>query len=98
MRLSHLRAALALWERFESSVRYIFGDRTGNSNADRILKALREHGSTPQAWITGELFDGNTPAEQVRLALGLLAKYKLAKSRIDDATGGRPATIWEAIE
>ena len=39
--LVHLEAALEVWRYCAASVRYIFGDRTGDATADRILEALR---------------------------------------------------------
>ncbi len=37
----HIEAALALWEYVERSCAYIFGNTTGNPDADVILKALQ---------------------------------------------------------
>ncbi len=37
----HLRAALALWGYSARSVAHVFGDSTGNGDADAILRALR---------------------------------------------------------
>ena len=42
VRLPHLMAALAVWDYCEASARYIFGDATGDSVADRIMEGLRQ--------------------------------------------------------
>ncbi len=41
---AHLRAALATWDYCQRSARHIFGDRTGDADADKILEALRRPG------------------------------------------------------
>src|SRR5262249_24552772 len=42
--VERLRAALAVWGYVECSSRYIFGDSTGNADADKLLEALRAAG------------------------------------------------------
>ena len=42
----HLEAALAVWAFCEASTRFIFGDVTGDTIADAILRALRSAGAT----------------------------------------------------
>jgi hypothetical protein len=44
IRVPHLKAALEVWRYSEDSARFIFGDQTGNAEADAILFALREAG------------------------------------------------------
>ena len=46
IRPEHHRAALAVWNYCDRSARWIFGTATGDSNADRILIALRAAGSS----------------------------------------------------
>ena len=41
----HLEAGLAVWAFCEASTRYIFGDVTGDTVADAILRALRSAGA-----------------------------------------------------
>jgi len=92
IRIEHLKAALALWEYAERSVRYVFGDRTGNPVADRIMEALRDH---PDGMTTEEirdLFSRHRTAEkdgalEMLLRLGRIVREKLP-------TGGRPTTIY----
>lgn len=42
----HLEAALAVWAFCDASTRFIFGDVTGDTIADAILRALRGAGAT----------------------------------------------------
>ena len=88
----HLEAALALWEYTETSARFIFGDRTGDPVADRILAALRVQGEMTDTEINN-LFGRNMKAARTQAALELLRD----SGRVVPATReteGRPATIW----
>lgn len=93
VRRPHLEAALALWKYCEDSAAFIFGNNTGNPVTDRILKAL---GNTPEG-MTGKdlhaLFDRHRSAEEIAIALRLLAERGLVKSQ-KEQTGGRPTERW----
>lgn len=89
----HLIAALSLWEYVEATVRYIFGDATGDGTADTILRALRSQGPMTQTGIYDGLFGSKRSAERIAQALSLLTEAGLASSQ-EIETGGRPATIW----
>ncbi len=90
----HLRAGLALWERCEASVRYVFGDLTGDPIADTILRALRTQGPMPLAAIN-RLFSSHAASERVARALNTLLDAGLVLCE-QVTTGGRPATVWKA--
>ncbi len=91
----HLLAALALWEYCEASVRYIFGDATGDPIADRILSALRRNGSMAQNEVV-DLFGRNVGAARLSQALEtLVSAGRIRSTRVE--TGGRPRTVWEAV-
>jgi hypothetical protein len=95
----HLEAALALWDYSASSLLYIFGDRTGNDIADRILAALREGGDHSQEEISN-LFKRNVPAARIQFALSQLKSLRLADSYPDPNPGhisGRTKTFWKAL-
>jgi hypothetical protein len=95
VRAPHLLAALALWTRAEASVRYIFGDSTGDPIADTILRALRGQGPLDQTAIR-DLFNRHVKAGRLALALDQLSESGLV--RCDKAaTGGRPTTTWTAL-
>jgi hypothetical protein len=90
----HLRAALALWEYAEASVRFIFGTDTGDPLADDILRSLR---ASPNGLTRAEinnLLGRNQSAAAIGKALALLQQHRLAHCRQDRSTGGRPAERW----
>ena len=91
----HLMAALALWEYAEASARYIFGDATGDSLADKIMEALR---ATPEGLTRTDirnLFKNNQTGNRIEQALALLLKVGRARST-SEASGGRPVERWFA--
>ena len=96
VRREHIEAALALWEYAEESARYIFGDATGDPEADEILDALRAaraRGLTRTE--IRDLFQRNKSAERINRALALLIKIGKA-APISEGTGGRPVERWFA--
>jgi hypothetical protein len=95
VRGKHLLASLALWERAEASVRYIFGDATGDPVADTIMSALRAQGELSQTAIR-DLFSRNVKADRIARALSILAEAGLVASETAE-TGGRPSTTWRAL-
>jgi DNA replicative helicase MCM subunit Mcm2 (Cdc46/Mcm family) len=60
----HLRAALALWDYSEASIRYIFGERLGDPLADELQGALRERSEGMTKTQIRDLFTRNKSAEQ----------------------------------
>lgn len=94
IRLAHINAAIALWDYAEASARYIFGDKTGNPCADRILSALRSHGAMSETDLSA-LFHRNTKAARIYQALDLLQRARLIHSFVVEETGGRKKTMWE---
>ena len=94
VRLEHLRAALALWDRCEASVRFIFGDATGDAVADTVLHALQVQPLELTA--IRDLFSRHVKAERLAEALTLLAEAGLATSE-KIQTSGRPSTTWRAV-
>ena len=92
----HLEAALALWQYAEESARYIFGDATGDPEADQILEALR---AADEAGMSRtqlrDLFGRNKKAGRINRALALLLKSGRV-CREHEETGGRPSERWFA--
>ncbi len=88
----HLEAGLAVSQYAQDSVRRIFGDRTGDPLADRILELLRPTGSMTRDDLrnaTGR----NYPAQRLDDAVqNLLGMGFLTVTTHE--TGGRPATIY----
>jgi hypothetical protein len=91
---AHLRAALALWEYAEQSVRDIFGTLTGDPVADRIEATLADRDYTRNE--LRELFDRNVPAARLEAALSLLADDGRVTVR-REATAGRPRDVWTLV-
>jgi hypothetical protein len=95
VRPPHLRAALALWEYCERSVRYIFGDSLGDAVADDLLRLLR---SSPDGLTRSDITNylgRNQSSERIGRALGLLLQGRLVR-REQQETGGRPVERWFA--
>ncbi len=88
----HLEAALALWQYAEDSVRLIFGDATGDSIEDTIVRAVRTVGEIRDTEISG-IFGRNvqairlTLAKQTAQANGLIHLQK-------KSTEGRDVSWW----
>lgn len=89
----HLLAALALWDYCEQSARYIFGEATGDTVADRILEALRGQGVMSETEIYRDLFQRNVKSVRIHRALGTLQRSRLIEGVIEE-TGGRKKTVW----
>ncbi|MDO8137457.1 MAG: CHC2 zinc finger domain-containing protein [Candidatus Brocadiales bacterium] len=72
----HLEASLALWDYVEESVRYIFGNATGDPMADRIWESLRQNPEgLSRNKIYSSLFGGNVKAERIDRAVGFLLSH-----------------------
>jgi Bifunctional DNA primase/polymerase, N-terminal len=78
IRVEHLRAALAVWDYAEASVRAIFGPALGDTTADAILRVLR---ATPAGLSRTDLFalfGRHTSAAELARALGMLRSASCA--------------------
>ncbi len=96
IRREHILAALALWEYAEESARYIFGDASGDPEADTILEALRVNRSNGLTRTNiRDIFGRNKNAERIGQALALLSKLGKAYQEYEE-TGGRPVERWFA--
>jgi hypothetical protein len=74
IRLEHLRAALAVVEYSEATVKSIFTENgTGDDTVDRILNALKVKPSgLTQSQVFTEVFQKNKPAKEIERALQLM--------------------------
>jgi hypothetical protein len=97
VRLSDLKAALALWRYCEESARLIFGARLGDKVADNLLDALRNEPTGLTRWNMRRVLGHRIPGERIDAALELLRDYGLARVEHQE-TGGRPAERWYAVE
>jgi hypothetical protein len=95
VRPEHIQAALAVWEYCEGSVRYLFGDATGDPLADAILQALRENPSGLTRTEISNFLGRHKNAEAIDRALALLQRLNRAHPLIE-RTDGRPVERWLA--
>lgn len=89
----HLRAARAVWDYCEASVRLIFADLIGDPVADELLRGIAAAGAeglTGQA--QHELFAGHVKAAILSFARLGLENRGLIKT-IQQETGGRPRLV-----
>ena len=93
VRREHLDAACAFWAYCQESVRYIFGDTTGDPVADRILNGLRGGEMTETA--LNSLFGGHQKRDRIQGALRELQRQGLVEQRREE-TGRKPIAWWRA--
>jgi hypothetical protein len=96
----HLEAGLAVWAFCDASTRFIFGDVTGDTMADAILRALRSAGATGKTRTElHALFGNNRRGGEIGQALELLMQRGKARSVSTPPAGrrGRPIETWFAI-
>lgn len=94
--VQHLEAALALWEYTEVSARYIFGDATGDPEADQVLEALRAAGKDGMSRTEiRDFFGRNKKADRIDRALAVLLEAGRVR-REREKTAGRPSERWFA--
>jgi hypothetical protein len=94
---AHLEAALAVWRYCETTAQIVFGDRIGDSDADRIIEALSAApGGRLSRSEIGDLFSRHKSREEIDGILDLLEA--LGRIHLDRTeTGGRPAVILELV-
>jgi hypothetical protein len=83
-----------LWRYVERSVAFLFGDDTGDTAADTILRVLRERGPQTRTQIC-DLFRRHLDLPRISAALCRLESLGKA-ARAIEATGGRPTERWRA--
>ncbi|MBE3591528.1 MAG: DUF3987 domain-containing protein [Thermoanaerobacter sp.] len=93
IRKRHIESALAIWQRSEQSVEFVFGDKSGDEIQDRILEALKK-GAMTQTEISINVFKGKVVATKIRDALQKLSAKGAIIGNVEP-TKGRPKTIWE---
>jgi hypothetical protein len=97
----HLEAALAVWAFCDASTRFIFGDVTGDTIADAILRALRSAGAAGKTRTEiYMLFSSNRRSGDIGRALELLMQRGKARSVTTPpppSRHGRPTETWYAI-
>jgi hypothetical protein len=94
--VQHVMAALELVRYSEDSVRYIFGNKTGNKDSDRILERLTSDGFMTRTLISSEIFQRNLSAERINKALALLMDNNLI-TKATKETANKPLDGYETV-
>jgi hypothetical protein len=91
--LDHLRAAIAVWDYCERSVRLIWGSRTANGVVERILPRLEEVGPAGlRRTDLHNILGRNVDASVIDAALAQLeAEGRIERFRVP--TGGAPSQV-----
>lgn len=96
----HMLAALALWDYSEASARFIFGNRLGDSDAEKLIAGLKKAlpGGLSRTEISVKVFGGHKPKAEIDALLGnLLTLGEIHKAPPEQpAAPGRKAVIWRA--
>jgi hypothetical protein len=100
--VEHLRAALAVWQYCEDSVKYLFGKTIDDKQLVKLYRALRvaPDGLT-QNEILKNVFRKNLTSKEIGKLLEVLEKagHIFCRTRArKDGKGGKPATIWFATD
>ncbi|MBL8823171.1 MAG: DUF3987 domain-containing protein [Planctomycetia bacterium] len=91
--VEHLKAALAIWNYCESSVKTIFQNKTGEPLADRIHKQLQKLNAMDRTQISAFLHHNKT-AEEISEALCLLKRLGHVQMTKELISGGGVREIW----
>jgi len=92
--LVHLQAALALWQYAEGSTTMLFGDSTGDPDADILLAAVRQrHPARMTDSDISALFGHNRSKVRLDQIKALLVSMHLIDSQTEK-TDGRPLRSW----
>ena len=89
--IQHLKAALAITDYVRETVEWIFGRRTGDPTADKILGFLKT-GEKTQTEIS-HLFEKHKPSQEIEQAIKALVDAGRVTSRTEK-TIGRPRIFW----
>jgi hypothetical protein len=95
VKVEHLTAALAVWDYCEASVRYVFGERFGDPEMEKLCDALRNapEGLT-RTQIRKDVFANHPTKGELEALLQRAIREGLARCELDKSTGGRPSERW----
>jgi DNA-binding transcriptional ArsR family regulator len=96
IRVEHLRAGMAVWAYCEETAWYLWGESTGDRDADRVLAALREEAELTRNEIRGLFSSHGVTHARLDRALEVLQDAGLVRQAGRRETGGRPAEVWES--
>jgi len=90
----HLRAAIALWDYNEDSIKYIFQNKIGDQLAEKILQLLENNPQGLSRSEISDLLNRNSSSDLITNALSLLESLEIAyKENIKP--NGRAKEIWK---
>jgi hypothetical protein len=95
--LPHLQAALAVWDYCYASASLLFDMSIGDPIADRICEAVKASDAGLSKNQISRLFHGHLESDRIDAALEKLVALG-ALSPKSEPTGGRPSTLWSAME
>jgi len=96
IRLEHLRAALAVWDFVESSVKHVFGGSLGDPVSDEILSAIKKNKDGLTRTDINNMLGRNYDAGVITVALRSLQDKHLIQSEAHK-TNGRPSEMWTLV-
>lgn len=83
----HLKAAIAVWDYTEASVKYIFQGKIGDPIANKIIEALTNHPEGMARTDISYLFGRNVDSDQLSISLDSLLNLGRIKSEIIQTEG-----------
>jgi hypothetical protein len=95
--VDHLKAALEIWAYCVRSIDFIFGERLGDPDAEKLLAAIEAAGETglSQSRIQREVFRTNKDSGELAFLLRRMIRSGLIRRESKRVTGaGRPACMW----
>ncbi|WP_320007624.1 bifunctional DNA primase/polymerase [Maridesulfovibrio sp.] len=97
--LSHLRAALSLWDFCEQSAQFIFAGMETDSTCQKILEALEESGGSLDTSGLYKFFGNHISKKKMTVALNnLLASKNIRLDEMKPEGGGRPRKLFYLCE
>jgi len=90
----HLRAAIALWDYNEDSIKYIFQNKIGDQLAEKILQLLENNPQGLSRTEISNLLHGNYLSDQLSDALSLLESIEIVYKEVIEPNG-RTKEIWK---
>ncbi len=97
IRRTHVESALAVWEYAEASALYVFGDATGDPDADKVLAALKETEGGMTRTEVSELFGRNKSRQELDRIREALIKAGRVRVFLNTEGGSKkPVERWSA--
>ncbi len=94
--VDHLAAAFAVWQYCEQSAYALFGDKTGDPVADRVIGALRQSAGGLDTDSLRDVFSRHVSSKRLADVLDRLEQSNVIASKKVE-TKGRPRTIYCAV-